>query len=254
MSSAETPVWVYIATIILGGGGAVSLLTWFYDKLAKKREETVDMAKFRMEGINKKYNDYMNLIQHSFALYHYLDNLNELSEYEKTSLFLKALLFLQTTDRIVKNGNFLLADQDAESVISDLVGFNWIQFRKIFPDFDYVKFRSLDSQKPFMEIKAAIDTTGDDYNTYYNQFFSWLTNPQNKTELHKIKMVSKCINELLNLEVNRVFELWYNRKFHVHDLLGDDTIQYLINEHNFSYSSRTLRLIEFYPRYYKKLF
>ena len=250
---AEIPDWITLATIFFGGGGAVSLLTLLYNELAKKRQETIDMAKFRIEKINEKYNDYIDLIRHSFALYYYLDKLNDLSDFQKTSLFLSALQFLQITDRISKNGNFLLSNQDAESLLHDLVGFMWNKFKDVFPDFDYVKFRSLNSRKSLVNLKIAIDNPGSDYNKYYDQLLNWLS-AQSETEIRKTKMVFKCISEFLNLELNIIFHLWYNKKFKASDLLKDETIQYLMQEHNFSQGSDTIRLRKFYPKIYNRLF
>jgi len=263
MSLVETtPVWQTVATIILGSGSAVTLLTWYYDRLTKKREEATDMGKFRIDRIEKKYQDYMEFGRYAGQVYAYSKEFSSASgspigigvripTINDAKLFLAALKFSEISDKIIEKGNFILSDQDAESVLSHLSYLVTNQIQRIFPnEVDYWKFRGLNSMKPITRILDDIQNSTTTEHVIYNIFSSWFANTNNKYAKEKMEAISNCLSDLIIFELNTVFENWYNRKFNSWELFTKETMSYLL-EHKFD-GGKTLA--EAFPRYYNKIY
>jgi len=249
--------WVILLVpIILGSGGFAALITYLYNVWAKKREELVNMSQFRMRRINKKYNDYLDLILYSMQFSVYLDKVTEQpSTFVKTIVFFSLLKYLQTVRKITDHGSFLLSDQDAETVISELTTYNLIQIRTIFTEFDYPKFQELNSNIPLHQIGDKIEEEDSDYKKYCELLFAWITNQENKNQLANLKIRIKLVSQLLNFELNTVYEMWYGEKFFVDKFLSSDTKEYLFGEQAFGEDINKPKLFRYaYPSYYKRIF
>lgn len=242
--------------ILVGTGGVGTFITWYYDHRTKKREESISMAKFKMKKIDGKYNDYWDLISYSAQLSAYLNKLSDTpSKFDKEVIFISILKLLQIINKINNNGSFLLASQEAETVISELAIYVQRKMRMVYPQYEFLTFRSLDSTIPFEEIGKKIDDNSTDYHKYFEELFKWILKPENSDETFKIKMTSKCLSELLIFELNVIYEVWYNRKFEASEFLSQESKEYLVRTHNFGDEpNHPILLNSFSPTYFTRIY
>jgi len=255
MSSLATADWTTWVSIILGSGGVVSLLTLLYNSVTKRREQEVSMAQFRMRKIDTKTENYIDIITFSHQLHSFLNGSPVFSTpYYKVAAFVTAHKFVLGIYKLVEKGSFLLGDQDAETVLGDLTNFMINQFRKIYPEFEFNRFKSLNSSLEIEKIKEEIESGSNDYNKYFSMFFNWVNDPKNKSELRHFRMTSKCLSECLSFELNELYRIWYGRKFHPKKLISAESREYLLREHNFGFDDQHPKLLNVSnPSYFQKL-
>ena len=256
-----------IIAILLGSGGVVSLFAFIFNYFSKKRESELDMSKFRIGEINKKYDDYMILSSHTKRLSVYLTNLNNLSDYDKVKTFVSFLKMLQTITKINRSGSFLLGHQQAESVLDMLANFISLNCGQIFKEFDYTKFRDLNSDLSFHLIDAEIKKPGSDYMKYFEMLWQWLLledipanvpNPESIQQernaiIHNIQIRCSCISKLLPYEINMVFSDWYGGGFNKTTYLPEDVKRLLYLEKMFIVNNEPALLSAAYPEYYDRI-
>lgn len=248
--SAETPLWVTISGIVFGSGVGVTVITKYHDWLAKKREETLDMAKYRMNRVEKRFNDYIDLMNYANEVSAFTNRFSGTNQINSAKLFLSLLRFSEVHEKLVTKGDLLLTDQEAESVVVDLSHTLAKKIHDIFErEEDYWGFRELDSTKSLPNILKEIRNPIGIYTYYYKIIVSWFSIQSDQTK-KIIELVSSSIDQVLLFEMNIVFEKWYPNKFVPDTFLSKEVSEYVLRIHEFSKG----KLSTAYPRYYKKIF
>ena len=256
-----------IVTILLGGGGVVTLFSILFNYLSKKRESELEMSKFRIGEINKKYSDYMTLSSHSKRVSMYLEQYEVMTNYNRVKTFVSILKMLQTITKINRTGSFLLGHQQAESVLDILANRISMNFGFVFQGFDYTKFRDLNSESSFHVIDSKIKTIDSEYKKYFDMLWDWLLVndiPQNDPKYEKIKqersemirnikIMSMCIGKLLPFEINMVFSDWYGKGFNKETYLPEDVKRHLYHEKLFVVDNEPALLSVAYPEYFDRI-
>ncbi|EIJ65440.1 hypothetical protein BD31_I1658, partial [Candidatus Nitrosopumilus salaria BD31] len=249
---------ILIPGIVLPGAGAG--ITFLYSILSKKRDETKNelekkkddalaMSKYRMDRVNIKFNDYIDLMNYSNQIASYTNRFPQGDEINNVKLFLSLLKFSELDEKFVARGDLLLTDQDAEDVISQL---SHALARKIFGIFqnepDYWKFRDLNSSRSVARMLKLVKRPNSGYDEHFCSVINWFSNlcPKDKKSLESL---AKSIDELLLYELNLVYDNWYPNKFSSGKFLSKETLDYVSKEHEFSKG----RLDKAFPKYYEKL-
>ena len=244
-----------IITILAGSGGVGTFITWYYDTRMKNRGESLSMAKFKMEKIDNKYNDYWDLINNSSELSSRLERFTSTAtHYNQILAFLTLLKFSQSYEKINACGSFLLSNQSAETVIDELAIFVTKKIRVIFPGFDYRRFIQLDSTLPIDVIEQKIMTAGDLFNQYFGLFSTGFGNLSKEDKFSMI-MTIRCISHLLGYELNSLYEKWYEKEFKSYEFLSNDSREYILRTHDFGDDpNKPILLNRFSPDYFNRIF
>lgn len=233
--------------IFVGSGGLLSTVIFVYNHYAKKREETVNMSKYRMDRLERKNNEYMKIIRTSYniskSLPKYCPTIpttrsatpiikSTMPDYDGIELFVSMLNFTRDSNDVIKHGNFLLTDQEAEGVLSDLTRSSLKIIKNDIFKTDYSEFLSLNSTKPLHKITSDILKSTTVYHKCFDEFNMWAS--RNNSQREALAKILGCISDLLLLEINIAHKSWYgNKKFKSKEFLSEESKNYLFNIHVF---------------------
>ncbi len=256
---------VTIASIIGGGGSVAGLLTFFYNLWARKRQEYVEMARYKMSKIGEAEKTYLDLVRHASVLYGILKNFNQSSKslMDKRS-FYYLISFMKGTAGLKENvGGYLLISHDAERAIITLHNgiLDFIR-EKLFDDIEISEIRV-----SFLDSFSLVDLHRKlCYDERTRMFFSrwkkWLRDEKSLADILILRKMLLCYFDLLTLELNIVYKLWYESELNVFEkglhsrtieaknYLSLETKNYLQTEKLFGNQDLKTK----FPNYYKKLF
>lgn len=213
-----------IGSGIGGGSIAVAALEWFLNKKTKEREEYIQTAHEKIKTTSNTLSILMNLVGHANSFASQIENKNnsndplnlkkESIDIERCLFHLSAFLFFFN---ILNNrGGLQLGNFDAEKIIYSFINNSLEIFSKYFnyesrhflaklvadrykneTDIDYVDF--LERINGYNYIKRVL---------FFKEWISTMDSETRKTLLKNFKWFS----ELLNLEVNYIFTLYYGKE------------------------------------------
>ncbi len=258
MSESSTQDWIQlVVTIMLGSGGVITGLGFLFDYLSKKRQELLDMARFRMEKISNRLEDYIlfthfsNWLAGSLSEVMVKPNLKD-NRHFSIEQFYYYIGYLQTSrDVFVNRGGFALSDQDAENAILAL--HNTVRTTlKIYDVVNTSKVRQLiEKNASADDLERVLDDSYEaDARTYFDEFVDWMFDANNSQQNRRAYAALRCITELMTFEINYTFEKWYNKKFTTRKHLSSEVRDFLWNEQLFFDS----KLIEANEPYFRKIF
>lgn len=246
------PIGVAIFTIFL---------TRWYQEESRKRQEIVDMSKFRMMKISKKAKSYVDLQRYSLVLSFQLgrirNNTDLLNDYQfLASTFYYMIKFLKATNRIVLiEDSIILGNVDAETVVTELDNLVYVAFGRIYGSIvlqDVVKIITDDATLDNLDTIIRNDAMAL---SYYNRFCQWLRDQRNHPIIDILSVRLLCLSDLLIYELNVVFERWYDEVFYISEHLRPQSTDFIRNMAMFEdEEDNPRRMIDVFPRYYNRLF
>jgi hypothetical protein len=217
--------------LILAGVGSLigTLTTLLANWLLKRREETVEMSKIKMNSVTEAIPIYGVLAGIYSGLHYESVKRKDTKQKQDKRLLFHHVCDILRLDRIIfyKNGGLILDDLDAEEIIN---AFGYVLYDTLSKEFDkegLSKMRKLVKDTEFHEFCDKI-TKGDD-KELYEKFVRWYTTLTNE-ELTNLENKSKWINEILIFEINSIFSRWYKRKSQFSDL-SEELQKYLLETH-----------------------
>ncbi len=254
--------WYKIAGIIGGGGLVGTILTLLYNSRATKRQEIVDMSKFRMVKISRKVKSYLCLTKYSNVLSARFNEIHSQRDLLNDSIFLSrtfyALIkFLQISYRILmKEDSIVLGNQAAESVLVNLHGLAYSSFVRIYGPIDIEILRKILPEDETFDALDRILASDDEARNYYNSFIAWISDFTNNDVVMMIHVWLFCLSEILMYELNLVFQRWYDEPFYVSTHLNPRCLKYIEETPMFPNANQSgyLLLREQFPRYYSRLY
>ena len=252
-------------TITIIGSATATGITFLYNWMARRRQEYVEMARFRMNKIGKAEKSYLDLIRYSSVLQRLLKDfdpspkrlMDKRSFYYLISL-IKAMKKL--TDDV---GGFLLINHDAEKAIINLhINIVNLIRDKLFTDLEVGELR-----ESFLDSFTLLDLNNKllydkRVRLLFHRWKKWLKNKDNSEDVSQLRKSLLCYYDLLTLELNTVYKLWYEselnffeRRFHYRTIearnyLNKETKDYLRKEKLFDGQYLNMK----FPAYYRKLF
>jgi hypothetical protein len=221
--------WLDAILAILGAGGVTAALTAFFDYRKKRRDETFEMAKEKLDVIGKSLPIYIQLL----SLYTKLgDYLKSSSPDGKQCLYFLCRILYHQNSIFKTYGSLQLDDLDAETLVASLGN-----------EILGVVMKKFGRQK----IATMTKLVGDkDYDTFltdlpshdklYCEFETWLfeynsTLPPGSTRTLK-NLGNKCkwYSELILFELNYIYRYWYgeNPRFYS---LTPELVNYLESDY-----------------------
>jgi hypothetical protein len=219
--------------VLLGSGGILGgTYEWIRDWFAKRREEYLEIAKYKIETISKVRPKYVQLSTNFNALYDQLHNYDTKEfytlDYYMCLYYICNILSIREAIR-TEVGALQLGSLLAEDCLEDLsyeIVKSMEDDKDLGPNSIYKMTRLINNNVEYQEFLINIRNTNKDI---YTNFVKWLHRTHSSTEYQTIKESCGCFAYLLIFEVNRIYKIWYNGKEPKFDDLPDYIGKYLQN-------------------------
>jgi hypothetical protein len=226
----DSPIWATLAASILSGGLVTGLLSYYINKLTKKREIYYEMSKHKMDVISESLPIYAKLGSYYFEFSEHLGNLKNIER-----MFFCACKIIFYEDIIFeKYGTIQLDDLQAEEIIT-LLEFN---IPEINLDTKGEMKRFVERCPDYRAFHKALSIT----KTLVNEFriiFEKVSKEPRSIEIPNVEQKCRWFSELIFIEINEVYQLWYNtHPVKQVSTMSADLKQYLILK---------------YPNYYNRI-
>ena len=270
MSEAVGVDWIEVITttiktdwfkILIGSGGIATFLTLLYNRRAARRQEIVDMAKFRIEKISDKTKSYMELNRYSVLLCNQLSDLRVdpqlLDDYMfSCSVFYYLIRFFKILHRIfLTEGGIVLSNQDAEAICTNLAVLSLGTFGDTFSPVARAHMTKIIPDGATIDQLDFIMQHDPIARNLHNRFVMWLRDPTNNNIIDTLYKRLFCLAEILIYELNVVYEIWYRKTFYSSEQISADCKHYLMNDRLFvDEQGNTVSIRDKHPNYYYRLF
>ena len=225
---------------LLSGGVATALITPTTNTLLKRRENEIEIKKYRMEILSQYISLYNRLAL--YTNWNIIWNIREAKKNEKPIDFSLIMYyvcdFLQLRKQLIHSlGTLQFDNLDADSIINNLErtivgiiknGFNYneIEFSKL--------SCLVDDNTPYHKFYEKIFE--NENKELFEKFKKFLENKENQTELEKN---CRWYSELIMFELTHIYKIWYKEKPKF-SKLSQDLKEELEKDHD-------------HPNYYKRI-
>lgn len=218
----ETPIWQTLIIAILTGGAVTSLISYFVNILAKKRENYYEISKHKMNAISQSLPIYGKLGSYYSEFSTHLSNLRDVER----ALFCACKILFYEDMIFEKFGTVQLDDIEAEEIISSLefnIGISYItnaNMRELITkNSDYKGFH-----QTMLSKVELIDE--------FKKKFEDVARVPRSVVTPNVEQKCRWYSELIFIEINEIYQLWYN----VHPVkqvqnISADLRQYLLSKY-----------------------
>jgi hypothetical protein len=218
-----TIAWQFLAAILSASGVMIFLFESFRDWRFKRREEYIEQSKQKIDIISKAVPYYNQLAMNCWNFGWNLRE-NENPDYKYLMYFMCNMLHFRH-EIISKFGDLQFDNLQAERIMNNL----WQNIHsKIIVYFNYIdisKLRDLvNNDLPYHKFQANLN---DENKELYDKFVSWLLMEISFTDLDELQNKCMWYSQLIMLELNHVYRLWYNEE--PPHILDDGLKEYLKN-------------------------
>lgn len=208
--------WLDVLVAIGAGSVGAAIVTFLSNKWIQSRQSSTEMSRQKIQTITQMMPIYGHLGSYhgqvSEQLKTILEQLKNKKDPDCTLCFFYVCGVLYETKKLFRQqGGFVLDDLDAESVVTSFFGELSAQLKAKF-DPAYVSSlpNLIDEEASFHSFQKILALS---YNSpLYVSFRNWVIDPSNTKIMVRIAERSKWFRDLMLLEINQIFHLWYNSK------------------------------------------
>jgi len=201
-SAATGFPWFDAIVAILSAGGVGAALTAFFDYMTKKREQTFEMAKQKMQVVSGSIPLYIQLASYYSEFAYHLETANQTNL--SRALYCASRIFSLHSIIFERYGSMQLDNLEAEQIITELeLYIQYINFEDISTMQELVKDNP--SYNDFSTRALKNRQFLKKFETILHQIKEEVLTPGNPTTRQKCRWYG----QLVNLELNQIYQLWY---------------------------------------------
>jgi hypothetical protein len=218
-------LWLDILIVSTLTGSVVAAgLTAFTNRLAKRREEYLDMAKYKMDSIFKSKHYFIQMARFYEFLYYQLNGERANFDFMQILYFICNILYLREEVRR-SFGAIQLGDLGAENVVKETGDKLLSALDQVYLYEDISRLTDLARcNLPYHVFRTRVATDNIDL---LDKLRNWLSNTMLSDELKKSCL---CYRQLILFELNHIFKVWYGREPVFKIDITRDIEEYLLKE------------------------
>jgi hypothetical protein len=229
VSNSEDSLVNLFTSVAISGSVAAAGLTAFANWLMRRRQEYLEVAKYKIDQISK-FRPYIKQLESNH------DGIAE-DIFNGATNDTKAMLFLYYISNILyirrqmyEKSPLQLSDLYAENLINDIGQQAFVEFTEGFNDDDLsIMTHLVNDSTSYVEFSNKMRCV--EYSYLHNKIEKWLLKKIKERDFEEIKLYSKYYADLLAFELSRAYSIWYGETPRMRSYLSEKTVHHLKKTH-----------------------